>query len=415
MTPSKVPAEDGQHLVTAPREAASLVTSQAGLDHLIARLDPTAPVAVDAERAQSFRYSSRAYLIQLRQAGCGTHLLDPIALAGDAKMADLNSLGTALAGCEWVLHAASQDLPCLAEVGMIPNRIFDTELAGRLLALPKVSISPMLSQFLGVELAKEHSADDWSRRPLPKDLLAYAALDVDYLLELRDAVGDALVASGKLEWANQEFADALARFAVVPVLDPERWRHIKGMSHLRQPRQLGVARSLWRVRDDIARNFDIAPGRILSDLNLTDAAQALSLVKPSRVVERLETLDGFGGRFAKRHRLTWADAIKEALELRPSQLPQVERLRDTPPPRFWPQQHPSAARRWDLARPAVIAIAEKHQLPPENLMTVATLASLMFPDDADNSEAGLRRSMTEVQVRPWQQDLIAPELARVLC
>ena len=401
-------------LITSPRGPVSLISNTAGLKKLIGLIDPASPIAVDAERAQSFRYSARAYLIQLHQRGCGTHMLDPIALAGTSPMADLSELGRALTDCEWVLHAASQDLPCLAEVGLVPHRLFDTELAGRLLNLPKVSISPMLTGYLGIELAKAHSADDWSRRPLPESSLAYAALDVDYLLELRDAVAADLESTGKAAWAQQEFDDVLTRFADIPAIDDERWRHTKGLGHLHQPREFAIARNLWQLRDELARRMDIFPGRILSDAQLIGAATQLATLKPGQVASRLPTMDGFGGQFAKRHRALWANTIEDALALKPSQLPKTIHNHEVPPPRFWQAQSPSAAKRWDLARPAVVAVAEQHQLPTENLMTVSTLAAIVWPNNADFTEAGLRQSMAAAQVRPWQQDLLAPVLAGVL-
>ncbi|MGH8916838.1 MAG: ribonuclease D, partial [Actinomycetes bacterium] len=134
----------------------------------------TGPVAVDAERASGFRYSQRAYLVQLRRAGAGTALIDPIPLGSD-----LAGIAAALTGPEWVLHAANQDLPCLAEVGLHPAKLFDTELAGRLAGLPRVGLGPMVEQLLGLALEKGHGAADWSRRPLPEDWLVYAALDVE--------------------------------------------------------------------------------------------------------------------------------------------------------------------------------------------------------------------------------------------
>jgi len=402
-------------LVTSPRDGiVPVIVDATGLRDLVDQLDRTAPVAVDAERAQSYRYSARAYLIQLRQVGCGTHLIDPVALAGRQPLADLHELGDALVDSEWVLHAASQDLPCLAEVGLVPHHLFDTEMAGRLLNLPKVSLSPMLSQFLGIELAKEHSMDDWSRRPLLENSLAYAALDVDYLIELRDAVAQALDQQGKLSWAEQEFEDTLTRFAVPPVQDAEHWRGMKGMTHVRHPRQLAVAHSLWQVRDELAQRLDINPGRILSDTQLTDAVLVLAALAPGQVMATLPTIDGFGGNYAKRHRSLWASAIEDALQMRACQLPKAHPSSETPPPRFWNQLKQTAARRWEVARPAVITIAKEHEVPVENLMTVATLATLLWPDDLDMTEAGLRRAMTKAQVRSWQQDLTAPTLASVL-
>ena len=380
----------------------------------IDEIDGAAPIAIDAERAQSFRYSAKAYLIQFHQDGCGTYLLDPIALAEPDGIARLDELSDALAGCEWVIHAASQDLPCLAEVGLIPNRVFDTELAGRLLGLNRVSLSPMLTHYLGIELTKAHSADDWSRRPLPSALLAYAALDVDYLVELRDAVERELQAAGKAGWADQEFADLIERFATVPQDDPDRWRGIKSLGRLRQPRELAVARALWQVRDELARHADMAPGRILSDKALVDASSELARRHRDHVEDDLVTLPGFTGPFIRRHQRRWVSAVVRTLDADPKDWPHRRRAQSIPAPRLWEQSYPTAAARWAIARPFILDLAEQHSLPPENLLTVGCLAQVVWPDDADFSESGLRVALAATGARPWQQDLVAPALADAL-
>src|SRR5699024_8762752 len=136
------------------------------------------PVAIDAEPASGYRYGERAYLVQVRREGAGTALIDPV------PCSDLSELSVALSDTEMVLHAAHQDLPCLTEINLRPSRLFDTELAGRLLGYQKVGLGAMVERLLGLRLAKEHSAVDWSQRPLPKDWLRYAALDVEILVEL---------------------------------------------------------------------------------------------------------------------------------------------------------------------------------------------------------------------------------------
>src|SRR3954447_11279219 len=103
----------------------------------------TGPVAIDAERASRYRYSSRAYLIQLRREGAGTFLVDPIGFDS------LDPLQEALAGTEWILHAATQDLACLTEVGLVPSALFDTEPAGRLLGYPRVGLATLVETLLG--------------------------------------------------------------------------------------------------------------------------------------------------------------------------------------------------------------------------------------------------------------------------
>lgn len=406
---------EAPRLVTAPRDGdVSVIADWRQLREFIASIDRQGPIAVDAERAQSFRYSAKAYLIQFRQDGCGTKLVDPIALAGTADIADLSELDAALASCEWVLHAASQDLPCLAQLGLRPKRLFDTELAGRLLGLDKVSLSPMLTRYLGIELAKAHSADDWSTRPLPASWLAYAALDVDYLLALRDAVSIDLAAAGKSDWAQQEFEMTITHFAVPPSDDPERWRHTKGLGHLRQPLQLAVARNLWLVRDELARKLDIFPGRILPDTSLVDAALVFSRLTPQEVVDVINTQPGFTGPLARRQRTAWSGAVTDALTLAPGDMPQREPRHPIPPHRVWAQLNEAANRRWEAARPAVLSLAEEHNLPAENLMTVSTLAELIWSDSFDGSDAGLRAAMTRAGARPWQQDLLAAPLAQAL-
>ena len=224
----------------------------------------TGPVALDAERASGHRYGQRAYLVQLRRAGSGTWLLDP------AACPDLSPVADAIGDAEWVLHAATQDLPCLAEVGLRPRRLFDTELGGRLAGLPRVGLGAAVEHYLGLSLAKEHSAVDWSRRPLPEPWLRYAALDVEVLVELRDAVAADLTTQGKWEWATQEFDSLLGFTGPAPRVDP--WRRTSGMHKVRRRRGVAVVRELWYVRDRIAQRRDVSPGRVLSDASLVSLA-----------------------------------------------------------------------------------------------------------------------------------------------
>ena len=230
---------------------------QATIDALAAG---SGPLAVDTERAHGFRYTGRAYLIQLRREGAGTHLVDPIAFAEDGERADLSAIADAVGDAEWILHAASQDLPSLAEVNMLPRRLFDTELAGRLLGLPRVALGSLLERALGKTLAKEHSASDWSRRPLPEDWLVYAALDVELLVPLRDWVAAELEAAGKTEWAAQEFEHLVLHAGDAPTQRTDPWRRTSGTHDVRTPRGLAVVRELWQERDALAQKLDKSPG-----------------------------------------------------------------------------------------------------------------------------------------------------------
>ncbi|HEV2087637.1 MAG TPA: ribonuclease D, partial [Cryptosporangiaceae bacterium] len=188
----------------------------------------TGPVAVDAERASGYRYGQRAYLVQLRREGAGTVLVDPL------PFDDLAVIDTAVADAEWVLHAASQDLACLGELGMRPRRLFDTELAGRLAGFERVGLGAMVERVLGFTLEKGHSAADWSTRPLPRAWLTYAALDVELLIELRDALAAELQSQGKASWAEEEFAALAASKPAAARTEP--WRRTSGIHRVRSAR-----------------------------------------------------------------------------------------------------------------------------------------------------------------------------------
>ncbi len=293
-----------------------VITTAEDLATAVARLAAgTGPVAVDAERASGYRYGQRAYLVQLRRAGAGTVLIDPIACP------DLSGLGAAIGDVEAVLHAASQDLPCLAEIGYQPRELFDTELAGRLLGYPRVALGTMLEEVLGFRLAKEHSAADWSVRPLPAEMLKYAALDVEVLTELRDALADQLREQGKTEWARQEFAAIAAAPPPPPRADP--WRRTSGIHKVRTRRALAVVRELWQTRDEIARDADLSPRRVLSDQAIVDAARAEAAKPPPTGRPQLERISGFHARYARKYSDRWVAAVLRARQLDDAELPEV--------------------------------------------------------------------------------------------
>ncbi|WP_328751190.1 ribonuclease D [Streptomyces sp. NBC_00285] len=360
------------------------------------------PVAVDAERASGYRYGQRAYLVQLRRAGAGTALIDPVACP------DLSGLGEALSGVEWVLHAATQDLPCLREIGMVPSRIFDTELAGRIAGFPRVGLGAMVEGVLGFVLEKGHSAVDWSTRPLPEPWLRYAALDVELLVDLRDALEKELDRQGKLEWALQEFAAIAAAPPAEPRKDP--WRRTSGMHKVRRRRQLGVVRELWEARDRIAQRRDVSPGKVLSDTAIVEAALALPLN-----VHALAALNGFGHRMGRRQLDQWQAAVDRAKALAEAQLPQPgQPVTGPPPPRAWADKDPAAAARLSAARAAVSALAEQLSMPQENLITPDTVRRVCWEPPTVVTAESISEALAGFGARAWQVEQVTPVLVAAL-
>ena len=359
------------------------------------------PVAVDAERASGYRYSQRAYLVQLRRGGAGTALIDPVACP------DLAGLSDAIADAEWVLHAANQDLPCQVGVGMRPKRLFDTELAARIAGYERVGLATMSEIVLGHQLAKEHSAVDWSRRPLPTPWLAYAALDVEILVDLRDALEGELERQGKLGWAHEEFEAILAAPPATPRTDP--WRRTSGIHRVRGRRQLAVVRALWEARDALADKRDIAPGRLLPDSAIIAAANSAPAAP-----EALGRLPGWGGKATRRLVPVMWPEIQAALALPDEDLPRPATPGDGPPPASrWPDRDPVAADRLTRTRAAVGAVAAEHGLPVENLLSPELLRRITWtPPEATVEAVG--HALSAGGARPWQVQLTADVIATAL-
>lgn len=365
----------------------------------------TGPVGIDAERASGYRYSNRAYLIQVRREGAGTWLVDPILLDTLAPLAE------ALAGTEWILHAATQDLPCLAEVGLHPDALFDTELAGRLLGHPRVGLATLVETILGKRLKKEHSAVDWSTRPLPEPWLEYAALDVEVLVELRAALGAELEAAGKAEWARQEF-EYLRGFE--PAVRAEPWRRTSGSHRVKGRRGLAAIRALWEVRDEIAAQRDVSPSRIVPDSAIVAAASVLPQDRAA-----LLAVKGFHGRGAERYAGRFVDALREVAAMEESELPRRTPRGDGPPQvRAWAEKDPVAARRLALSRQSVPALAEELNVPVENLLTPDHLRRVLWTPPATRDPELLAEGVAEqlrgYGARPWQIELVTPLIVEAI-
>lgn len=375
----------------------AVITEESELDACAAAIaEGYGPVALDAERASGYRYGQAAYLVQVRREGAGTWLIDPVGLP------DLTPLDRAIGTGEWILHAATQDLPCLGDLGLRPRQIFDTELAARLLGLPRVGLAAVIEHYLGISLAKEHSAVDWSTRPLPEPWLRYAALDVEVLTEVRNLMGIDLAAQDKSEWARQEF-EALLSWR--PAVKEDPWRRTSGLHKIRQPRVLATVRELWYERDRIARDRDTSPGRVIPDTALVEIAQA----NPSGPGDLPR-----GHRAIQRNQRAWLDAVARARKLPDAELPPASVRSDGPPPqRSWANRDPLAAERLTQTREALGDFATEHTVPIENVCSPDPLRRAVWSPPAERTPEAFAAALAEHGVRPWQREIVAPMLADV--
>jgi len=361
-------------------------------------------LAIDAERASGFKYSQRAYLIQVFRVGGPILLIDPIAITAE-NFDDFTWMQQQLEHLEWIIHAATQDIPCLAELGLRPKKLFDTELAGRLAGFERVGLGAMVAKCLGFQLAKEHSAVDWSTRPLNSSWLTYAALDVDVLPELRDALEAELRAQEKLDWAREEF-EALTRFEPKPQ-KPDKWRGITGLNLIKDQRQLAIARSIWQARETLAQKLDVSPSRLLPDSSIVEVVAA-----KTRSRAEMNANKKFAGRASRSYLDLWWAAYESGAST--NDLPPL-RVAATgiPNHRTWPTKFPEADARLTALRAGMTHLSETLNIPPENLLSPDWVRTLAW-ENCPSSQEVVAHRLEELGARKWQASLASRALSEAL-
>ena len=257
----------------------------------------------------------------------------------------------------------------MRELGLAPQYLFDTELGGRIAGCERVGLGPLCESLLGLALAKEHSAVDWSIRPLRQEWLNYAALDVDVLVDLRDEVEKLLIEKGKLAWAQEDRMT------------------------------LAIIRALWHARDEFARSIDISAGRVFNDEVLVDIAtkrpaaidEFNKIVKRRTRVENLPTTE-------------WFTLMHQVLTFAPQDLPEL-RLPSSglPVVKLWKERNPLGYARLSHARAAVIAKAAELEMPVENLISPDAIRQLTWQTPPENNlTTFISSTLSAAGARPWQ-------------
>ncbi|MGO1593730.1 MAG: HRDC domain-containing protein [Ancrocorticia sp.] len=382
-----------------PREGIPPVTN-GDIEQVTAQLAAGhGPFSVDTERAMGIRYSDRAYLVQIRREGAGTFLIDPIGIEDR-----LGGLAQVLATDQWILHAADQDLPCLHELGLYPPEVFDTEVAGLLLGFPRISLQSEIAEVLGYGLAKEHSNSDWSQRPLAPALLAYAALDVELLLELRDELTAMLERAGRLEWLREECEEIRLRGPRPPKAQP--WRKAARQAGVKDQRSLGMLQALWGARDELARQRDLAPEKVLP----SKVMGQLALRKP-RSRQDVENSPLLRSRARRRDAGAYWQAIAPVWQLPEEELPSrrfTDRQDPFPAVKQWKKYGADVAERWSVVRGAILTRADDLDIRQELLLKPLLQKHLAWDGWDDPDEIPVL--LAALGARPWQVENAAPSI-----
>jgi ribonuclease D len=390
-----------------------VITTESAFEEMISTLlNGVGPIAIDAERASGYKYSQRAYLIQLYRVNGGLHLIDPIAIENKSLWQEFNKN---FANIEWVIHASTQDLPCLLELGLNPQSLFDTELGARIAGSPRVGLGALAESLLELQLAKEHSAVDWSIRPLKPEWLTYAALDVDVLLDIREKVEKLLLEKNKLDWAKEDFAAILLNFKSKQGDQPkvDRWRKTSGMHKVRDRLTMTIIKDLWLDRDQLAQELDIAPGRILND----EAIIEIATKKPS-TIEAITKVIGWRSKMQSPPYDRWLAQLNHSLATPVEQ--QVElriQSNNLPPIKVWKERNPLGYARLSHARAGIAALALELDLPIENLITPELVRKLCWelPRNKESDyEIYVAEQLKQMGARDWQISQVTPVIAQAL-
>ena len=368
-------------------------TPQALVD-AIAALSQEPLVAADTEAASFHRHRDRIYLIQLASPS-RTDIIDPLALA------DLSPVGALLSNpaVEKIFHDADYDLRTLdRDYGFRARRLFDTRIAAQFAGEPAIGLAALLEKYVGVKLAKEHQKADWSRRPLPAAMLAYAAADTAHLPALREALRARLAALGRLGWAEEEFTRLEdLRWTGAPD-GADAFLRIKGAKAL-PPRQLAALRELYQWRETVAAEQDRATFRIIGNEALFAVARALP-----RAPTDLAGIAGLPASLATRHGAALLGAVRRALALPEHELPRVERAPRQP-------RDPTLEARVERLKAARNRVAAELGLEPGVLAARSTLEAVARAQPLPNDRAGLARGG---ELRRWQVEALGDALLGAL-
>lgn len=373
--------------VKKPAKDPLLIADPAALGRLAARLQKARRIGLDTESASFHRYVDRVYLIQV-SSDLETALIDPLAVN------DLGPIGNLLStkDVEVVVHDADYDLRTLnRDYGFNVRNLFDTKVAAELLGEPAVGLGPLLAKYFGVQLDKRLQRADWSKRPLTKAMIAYAAADTAHLTRLRDELADHLSKRGRLEWAHEEFAR----------LERVRWNDssgnrraflkLKGAKALKG-RSSAVLRSLYGWREQKARSLNRPPFKVLANNVLVALATAAPTTE-----RRLSSVPGLPASIARRYGAELSRAIKKGLATPREKWPKREPHR-TPKPDS--SLEPILHRLKDLRNRR----AEEIELPSGVLCPNGTLLAIVRKRPRSVKEL---TSVTEL--RRWQQKALGEE------
>lgn len=245
-----------------------LVENDAQLKDFLALCEKSSYMAIDTEFLREKTYYAKLCLIQVAVEGC-TAIIDPFTIEDLSVMAPVLTNQNVVK----IFHASSQDIEILYhETGVVPDPVFDTQVAAALLGKSQqASYAALVQSFCQVTLPKKDSFTDWSRRPLSPSQVEYAADDVTYLPRIYHDMIEELNEKGRLSWLNDAFAEISnpKKYEIDP---RNRYRKLKRVNQLSQ-RQMAAAREFAAWREERAQKLNIPRKWVVSDEQIVEACR----------------------------------------------------------------------------------------------------------------------------------------------
>ncbi len=355
-----------------------MVTTSQALEAAARHLENETAVGVDLEADSMFHFQEKVCLIQLSsRRQC--YLVDPL------QTGSLSVLKPVFAdpGIRKIFHGSDYDIRCLhRDFSIEVINLFDTQLACRFLGMKFTGLDAVLNQFFGIHLEKKFQKKDWSQRPLPEDMLEYAAHDAVYLHELSARLEDRMVATGRLDWFLEE-CELYSRVRCPSSNGDPRFLRFKGAGRLGR-RSLAVLEALLEFRESVARKLD----RPLYQIIHNDALLKLAIEKPQRM-DQLKELEILSFKQLNRYGTHILEAIAGAIALKSSELPVYPHHHD-PIPDVLTSARTTALKKWRDS------VATALEIEPALLGNNALMAAIsqQNPPDMD--------ALSRIEgVRPW--------------
>ncbi len=345
-------------------------------------------VAVDLEADSMYHFQEKVCLLQMAANGRSV-VIDPLPI-GDLSV--LKPLFADASICK-VFHGADYDIRSLyRDYKITINNLFDTQLASMYMGLKETGLEAVVAQRFGVVLNKKYQKKDWSQRPLPAEMVAYAASDVAYLIPIAQELSRELRKKERLSWVREE-CDLLSR-----VRPPEEnhgpiFLKFKGAGRL-EPRQLATLEALLQMRNAIARQKDRPLFKVISNADLKKIAIAV----PTSL-KWLEACRALSSRQFDMYANAVMEAVKNARRIPRDQLPKYPRQRS-------PRLSRRVPARVNILRSWRDKKADRLDLDPGLVLNRAVIGAIAVENPADEKTLQKVEGIHQWQVKAFGQAIL---------